>query len=180
MEVYSSIRYLRISPRKVRKLADLIRNTNAQEAKLQLQRFPQRSTKPLLKLIDSALSNAKNNFGLDTANLYIKKITVESGPATKRYRPGAFGRAFPIIKRTSHVTLVLDEGKAPSVALPVTPVQEKKVEVEKPLKPEKIPEAKKGVSKAKARKIPSKAKYSLKQRLTSVTRRIFQRKAMGQ
>ncbi len=109
MEVKAKLRYLRISPRKVRLVIDLIRGLDTQEAIEQLNFMPKRSALPVLKLINSAVANAENNFKLKTDNLYIKKITADEGPKLKRWKPRAFGRATPILKRSSHITLILDE-----------------------------------------------------------------------
>ena len=179
MEVKAKLRYLRISPRKVRRVADLIRNYNAEEAKLQLRNLTLRSARPLMKLIDSAISNAKHNLGLDTTNLYIKKLTIDEARILKRHRARAFGRAAQINKRSSHVNLVLDEGKASSITIPKT--------VQKELKPEepmnqnlgdKDDKDNKDLQKNKIKKSVSKPKLSLKNRLTHATRRVFQRKAI--
>ena len=180
MEVKAKLRYLRISPRKVRRVADLVRNFNAEEAKLQLRNLTLRSARSLLKLIDSALNNAKNNFGLDTANLYIKKLTVDEARILKRYRARAFGRSAQINKRSSHVNLVLDEGKSSSIAIP-KPVQ-KKLKSEEVINQDldrKEDKENKDLQRSKVEKSVTKPKLSLKKRLTHATRRVFQRKAIG-
>ena len=100
-----------MSSRKVRLVVDLIREMEIKEAKTQLQFINKKSTELLLKLLNSAIANAKNNFNLDENNLYISKIIVNDGKILKRWRPRAMGRSARINKRTSSVTVVLDEIK---------------------------------------------------------------------
>lgn len=111
MEVKAKLRYLRIAPRKVRLVADLIRGKEVEEAERILNFTIKKAAKPILKLLKSAIANAKHNFGLKKANLFIKKITVDEGPKQKKVFPRARGRADIIQKKTSHVTIVLDEIK---------------------------------------------------------------------
>lgn len=109
MPVIAKLRYLRIAPRKVRLVADLVRNKTVEEAQTILEFTIKRAAQPLLKLLKSAIANARHNFQLDEKNLYISKILVDEGPKYKRWMPRARGQASPIQKKTSHVTLVLDE-----------------------------------------------------------------------
>lgn len=109
MEVSAKANYLRVAPRKVRLVATMLKGLGAQEALLQLRFLPKRASHPLEKLLRSALANAKHNFDLDEKNLRVKTIRVDGGPVSKRFTPRAFGRASPIRKRTSHITLILDE-----------------------------------------------------------------------
>lgn len=108
MEVKAHLNYLRMSPRKVRLVANLIKDMGTAEAQLELKHLPKRAADPLIKLLKSAIANARHNFQLSEENLYIKSILVNQGPTLKRFMPRAFGRAAPIRKRTSHVSLVLD------------------------------------------------------------------------
>lgn len=117
MQVTAKLNHLRISPRKVRLVTDLIKGLSVKEAKTQLRFAIKKSASPILKLLDSAISNAKHNFNLDEDNLYIAKLTVDGGPSLKRWMPRAMGRATPILKRTSHISLVLEE-KVPSYVKP--------------------------------------------------------------
>ena len=111
MEVKTQLRYLRVTPRKVRLVADLIRSKSVKEAE-NILNFTQKGVAlPLLKLLKQAIANAKNNFNLDENNLYISKILVNEGPKLKRIFPRARGRADIIQKKTSHVILILDEIK---------------------------------------------------------------------
>jgi len=108
--VKAKLNYVRISPRKVRLIADLVRGKSAEKAISQLSFLVKKSSKPIKKLLESAVANAKNNFKIDkTSNLYVKEIKVDEGPELKRYRARAFGRAAMVRKKTSHVSLVLAE-----------------------------------------------------------------------
>lgn len=109
MQLSVKLNYLRISPRKVRLVADLIRGKRVEEASTVLNFTVNKSSKPLLKLLNSALANARNNLKISTDNLYISKITVDEGPKYKRWMPRARGSAYEIQKKTSHVTLILDQ-----------------------------------------------------------------------
>lgn len=106
-EVKAQLSYLRIAPRKVRLVANVIKGMKVSRAELELEHLVKRSSSPLLKLLKSAVANAKHNFQLDADNLYIKDISVGEGPMLKRSMPRAFGRASPIRKRASHVSLIL-------------------------------------------------------------------------
>ena len=107
--ITAKLRHLRISPRKVRLVANLIRGMETEEAKVQLKFLSKRAAGPILKLLNSAIANAEHNFNLSRENLYISKIMVDPGPSLKRSLPRAMGRATPILKRTSHITIVLSE-----------------------------------------------------------------------
>lgn len=104
----AQLKYLRIAPRKVRLVADSIRNKKAADACVKLAFMPKRAAKPILKLLNSARANARNNFNLDDNALFIKEIRVDAGTVMKRQMPQARGIAHIIRKRTSHITLVLD------------------------------------------------------------------------
>lgn len=109
MTVTGKLKHLHIAPRKVREVADLIRGKTAGEAQTILEFLVKKPAEPMLKLLKSAITSANHNFKLDQANLYISKITVDEGPGLKRWRPGSRGRVSPIMRRTSHITLVLGE-----------------------------------------------------------------------
>lgn len=109
METKAQLNYLRISPRKVRIVAGLIKGMNVKRALLELQHLTKRASLPITKLIRSALANAQYNFQLkNDEDFYIKRILVNQGPMLKRLRPRAFGRAAPVRKKMSHVSLVLE------------------------------------------------------------------------
>ena len=109
MESRAVARYIRISPRKVRLIMDEIRGRRIEEALNQLSFAPQKGAFILKKLINSAVANAEQNFEMDVDKLYIKRVFADEGPTLKRFRPRAMGRASKIRKRTSHLTVVLDE-----------------------------------------------------------------------
>lgn len=111
MEIKVHLNNLRIAPRKVRQVVDLIRGKTAVEAKTTLEFTIKRAVKPVLKLLNSALASAKHDFQIDESNLYVSKILVDEGPKLKRWQAMSRGRAYPIEKRTSHITLVLSEIK---------------------------------------------------------------------
>lgn len=102
-------RHVRIAPRKVRLVVDLIRGKEVGEAIAILRHTPKGSTTMLEKLLNSAMANAENNFQMDVNNLVISEAFVDEGPTLKRFRPRAQGRASRINKRTSHITIVLTE-----------------------------------------------------------------------
>lgn len=108
MEVIAKTRYLRMAPRKVRLVLDAVRGKTVEEARVQLRFMEKNAAEPVLKLINSAVANAKNNFGLSEQGLWVKKIVADGGPILYRFRPAAMGRSTPIRKRTSHVTVVLE------------------------------------------------------------------------
>lgn len=115
MEINSKLRYLRIAPRKVRLVADLIRGKSVEEAQAILNFTVKRGVAPFLGLLNSAIASAKHNFQTDPGNLYISKLTVDEGPKFKRWQPRARGQAYEIQKKTSHITLVLGEIKEGAV-----------------------------------------------------------------
>lgn len=106
-EVKAKLSFLKMGPRKVRLIADMMRGHKVSILLERLSLSPQLAARPLLKLLKSAVANAKNNFKLDVGTLRVKTITVDGGPVAKRWMPRAHGRATPIRQRTSHVNLVL-------------------------------------------------------------------------
>jgi large subunit ribosomal protein L22 len=104
------LRHARIAPRKMRVVAHLIKNMDVRTAEAQLFTHERRAAHPLLKLLKSAIANAKSR-NLDETKLFVKEIRVDGGAMLKRWMPRAQGRATPIQKKTSHVTLVLQEGE---------------------------------------------------------------------
>lgn len=109
MEVKAQAKYIRMSSRKVKLVIDLIRGKSVPEAETILAFARKAASRPVLKLLKSAVANAINNFKLERENLYVKKIAADQGPSLKRWRPRAFGRASPIKKHTCHISIVLDE-----------------------------------------------------------------------
>ncbi len=169
MEVSAKLNYLRIAPRKVRLLADLVRGKTVKEAQAILSFVVKKGSLPLLKLLNQAAASAINNFQLDSGNLYISKVTVDEGPKYKRWRPRARGQAYEIQKKSSHITIVLDEKvktkKKAKTVRKMTKVE--KVE-------EKIPKPK--IEKPKQEVKEDKSSAS-KPKVERGTRRIFRRKA---
>ena len=109
MEAKASVKYVRISPRKVQIVCDLIRGKDLGTAVAILMNTRKAASEPLLKLLKSCKANAENNFEMNPEKLYVSQIFVCPGPILKRIRPRAQGRAFRVLKRTSHVTIVLKE-----------------------------------------------------------------------
>ena len=104
-------RYIRISSRKVKIVIDLIRGKSVAEAEAILRFTPKAASEPVLKLLKSAVANAENNSNLPADGLYVAEVYAHQGPTLKRYRPRAQGRATHIRKRTSHITIILDQAK---------------------------------------------------------------------
>jgi large subunit ribosomal protein L22 len=113
MDIHASLRYLRMSPRKVRLVIDTIRGLSVTEAETRLRFMKKQAAEPVLKLLRSAIANAQHNAHLEKAGLVVQKITADGGPTIKRSRPRAFGRAAAIRKRTTHIEIVL----APAAAV---------------------------------------------------------------
>ena len=109
MEAKAYLRNVRIAPRKVQIVLDLIRGKGTDTAMAILRHTPKAACEHLEKLLKSAIANADHNFNMDVNNLYVAECFVCPGPIMKRIRPRAQGRAFRVFKRTSHVTLVLKE-----------------------------------------------------------------------
>jgi len=109
MEIRAAAKFVRISPRKVRLIMDQIRGKRVGDALNLISFAPQRGARIVKKLINSAVANAAQNSGVDVDSLYILRIYADAGPTLKRWRPRALGRATRIRKRTSHLTVVLDE-----------------------------------------------------------------------
>ena len=112
IEAKAILKYARISSRKVKIVADLIRGKNVDEALAILKFAPKASSEILEKLLKSAIANAENNHFMNRSNLYVAEIYANQGPTLKRIRPAAKGSAVRIRKRTSHITIVLKEKEA--------------------------------------------------------------------
>ena len=109
MEARAYLKYARIAPRKVQIVLDLIRNKPVDQAMAILKHTPKAACEPLEKLLKSAIANAETNHSMDKNNLYVAECFVAPGPVLKRMRPRAQGRAFRVLKRTSHITIALKE-----------------------------------------------------------------------
>ena len=109
MEAKAHLKYARISPRKVKIVLDLIRGQDAGTAMGILKNTPRAASELLIKLLASAVANAENNFHMDSSKLYVAECYANEGPTLKRIMPRAKGSADRILKRTSHVTIVVKE-----------------------------------------------------------------------
>lgn len=111
MQAKAVAKYIRISPRKVRQVVDLIRGKGVGEAFAVLKFTPNHSSEAVSKALKSAVANAEHNYELNVDDLIVEEIFVDQGPTLKRYNPRAMGRADMIRKRTSHITVVVGEKK---------------------------------------------------------------------
>ena len=109
MEAVAKVTHVRIAPRKVRVVIDLIRNKSVGEAIGVLKNTPKAASPVVEKLLNSAIANAEHNFDMNVDNLSVSEIFVDQGPTLKRIHPRSRGQAFKILKRTSHVTVVVKE-----------------------------------------------------------------------
>jgi large subunit ribosomal protein L22 len=139
MEIKATAKFIKISPRKVRLVASLVRGVKTSTADNQLKFLNKKATLPIRKLLLSAVANAVNNFDLDKDNLFVKEISVNEGPTLKRWMPRARGRATAIMKRTSHIDLILGEIKDSGEK------KAKKQKIDEPIKLGKEPKKDDGV-----------------------------------
>ena len=167
MEYKFHLNNLRIAPRKVRLVANLIKKSSVLSAEAQLKFQRKKAALPILKLLKSAIASAVNNFNLSPGHLYITNILVDEGQKLKRFRPRAFGRAGAIHKKTSHITLILEEK-----VMPGAKSKKKIIRVIAP-KMELSKEAVITPKKEAPREIKPTKKFG------DFTRKIFRRKAIG-
>jgi large subunit ribosomal protein L22 len=109
MEVKAVAKYIRTSPRKVRLVVDLVRGRPVVEALALLRFMPQAAAQDVAKVVKSAVANAEQNKHMAAEDLFISRIMADEGPTLKRFRPRSHGRSSPILKRSSHITVVVDE-----------------------------------------------------------------------
>ena len=109
MEAKAIAKYVRISPRKLKPITDLVRGKNLSEALAILKFTPGSSAEAILKVVNSAAANAENNHNMDVAKLYVAEVYANQGPTMKRWRAGAKGGAAMILKRSSHIGVTLKE-----------------------------------------------------------------------
>ena len=109
MEAKAYAKYIRISPRKVQIVCDLIRDRDVDTAMAILMNTPKSASEPLIKLLKSAVANAENNFSMEHDKLYVSEVYATAGPILKRMRQASKGRGYRINKRTSHVTITVAE-----------------------------------------------------------------------
>ena len=107
MEAKATVKYVRISPTKARRAVDLVRGRQVEEARRILRFSPLGASKTIEKALNSAVANAEQQPGVVAQNLVVERAWVDEGPTLKRWRPRAYGRATKILKRTSHITLVV-------------------------------------------------------------------------
>lgn len=150
MQVQAQVKYLRMSPKKLRLIADVIRGMKVETAINSLAFVNKLATRPVIKLLNSAISNAVNNFDLKKENLYIKEIKVDMAGMLKRWQFKAHGRATPLRKRNAHILIVLDE-------LVPTKAKSKKVKADKPIKVKSLDNLKEQVAPEKL-KLPKEEK----------------------
>lgn len=165
-EVRAQLNGLRIAPRKVRAVTNLVKGKDVIYALGQLEFLMRKPALPIIKLLNSAVSNAENTFNMVKENLYIKSFTVDEGIKLKRYRPKAQGRAGEIQKKTSRLKLVLDERVA---GLKRQPSDKKKKE-----------QSKIEVEKTENKKHDHEIKTELgsKSKISNLGKRLFRRKAI--
>jgi large subunit ribosomal protein L22 len=172
MEIKAKLNHLRITPRKVRLIADFIRNISIKEAKTKLKFIPNRAAEPVLKLLKSAIANAQNNFNVKEDDLYIKRIMVNQDTPFKRWFPISRGRSFPILKRACHIELVLgakEDAKLEKIKQEAEkPTVSREEKIEKTQKIEQRP-------KFKASKAPEKIKSK---GFRGFAKKIFRRKSV--
>ena len=154
MEIKVKLNNLRTAPRKTRLVVDLIRGKKLAEAQNILSFTVNKTARNVLKLLNSAAASAIKDFHMDQSNLFVSKITVDEGPKLKRWHPMSRGRAYPIIKRTSHICLMLSDGKKVETAEKSEKSTDKKTDIKN--KKEGKPRAKKIIKAVKETKTKKK------------------------
>lgn len=177
---------LRIAPRKVRLVANLIKKSSVLSAQAQLKFQIKKAALPILKLLKSGVASAVNNFNLSPENLYISNVLVDEGPKLKRFRARAFGRAGAIHKKTSHITLILEERivlgaskkkkivklrRSEGAGAPTKALEEIKTETKPQM--ETLKKEKERIETTAPKEIKPRRSFG------GITRRIFRRKAIG-
>ena len=114
MKIQARSRFVRFSPSKVRRVLDLIRGLPVEEARHVLAFTQRRAADPIAKTLESAVASARHNEGLDSEELFVSEAFADEGPVLKRYQPRARGRATQILKRTSHITIVVADDEEPA------------------------------------------------------------------
>ncbi len=172
MEIKASLNYLRIAPRKVRSVVDLMRGKEIKQAEAQLKFLSRRASAPVYRLLKSAIANAKSNFGVDKENLFIKEIRVNGGVPYKRWRPMSRGRAFPILKRTSHIVISLGVKEGVKIEKKQSKISEVKISKSENVVKEETKTATKTINKKPAKEMGIKPKKQ------NLAKRIFRRKSI--
>jgi len=174
----AKLNYLRIAPRKVRLVADLIRGKSVVEARAILSTVIKKPTQSLLKLLNQAVANAQQNLQIEPANLYISKIIVNQGPKLKRWRPRSRGQAYEIQKKSSHITLVLDEIVKKPTKKKTSLTGKKTTEVVEEEVTTKQQTTEKSEAIKKAAKPKLKIEKTVKPKIDQSIKRIFRRKSI--
>ncbi|KKU06303.1 MAG: 50S ribosomal protein L22 [Parcubacteria group bacterium GW2011_GWA2_45_30] len=177
MEIKASLKNLHIAPRKVRLVASLIRGMDVGRAETELANLVKRSSEPVSKLLRSAVANAVHNFGLSRDGLYVSEIRVDGGEVFKRFRARAFGRAAPIRKRTSHISLILASRDKKTVISRSKPVVANSIATEEKAAPREFSETPEKERRFE-RGQESKKSRAWKSKPINFVRRVFNRKAI--
>jgi large subunit ribosomal protein L22 len=182
MEVKAQLNNYRRSPRKIRLVAKVLKGLDAKAAENQLRFIIKGSAEDFQKLLKSAVSNAENNFGLEKDNLFIKDIIVNEGTKLKRWLPRAYGRASLLLKRTSHIELILAErvegkGRKKVKKQEIKDVKAEEIKKKEEKETEEIKEEKKEITKIREEKefIDEKKKSESSK---GILKRVFRRKSM--
>lgn len=109
MQARAEAKHVRVSPRKMKPIADIVRGKSVKEAQAILKFTPRKGAEHFLKVLNSAVANAENNHSMNVENLYVSEIYANQGPTLKRWKAGSMGRANPVMHRTSHVGVVVAE-----------------------------------------------------------------------
>lgn len=175
----AKLNHLRMAPRKVRLMATVIKGLSVNDAEAQLAVNPKRASEPVLKLLRSAIANAVNNAKMDVTKLVVKEIRVDGGPMLKRWLPRAQGRATPIQKKSSHITIVLEESDKAKAHRFVTAQKVEKVTKAKAEKIKKTAAKAEKAEKAEEKKTKTeKAEKTTKVAKEGAKRKLFQRKSI--
>jgi len=178
MQVTAKLKHLRMAPRKMRLVADLIRGKMVFQAKAELSFLKRYGARPFLKLLNSAIANAKNNFQLDEKDLYLAKVLVDEGSKLKRWRPRARGQAYPIQKKTSHLTIILDQKQgAQKTKIKKTSLPKSEEKPETGIKPQAVREKPRIEKPVVLAKPQLKPEIDIKPKQVRGLKRIFRRKA---
>lgn len=177
MKVHATLNNLRVAPRKVRLVTHALIGVDTREAFIQLSKMVKKSSQPIATLLGSAVANATNNFGLDENNLYIESIRVGDGLRLERWLPRAFGRATPLMRRGSNITIILEErveGKNRTAKKePKVVVTEKAAELEAPEEKKED----KGATKIAKPELKKEMNKAAKGAGGKVVKKMFQRKS---
>jgi len=175
-QVTAQLNYFRISPRKVRAVAEVIRGMDIEDARNQLDYILRRPSSHLLKLLNSAVANAKNNLSMVEDNLFIKDVVVNEGVTLKRFKPKGFGQAAPIHKKTSHIKIILEEKKPGLRSEKIKEkVETKPIEEKKGIERKEFKKDNYNVGRDKVKKMGKKSVFS---GIKDVSRKLFRRKSI--